>query len=179
MKLLGDDAVFVPLAFLDGFADFLGVAEFLGFFLELAFVVQSERGVKAAVGEDAAEGFAVANAGVTVARLEVGLISADAPAVVFAALLEAAILDAAVAGGYFVFQLEDEIFCGAGFPNDEGVALRRIVLGGLAGDGAVFDAPEFGIAVPAFEGFPVKDFFKAFFFGNGLKRQRGDKQNGD
>ena len=82
VEIFRHDAVLVPFLLFNGLANFDGVTELLGLLLQLALVVHGERGLEAAIGKDAAETFAIADARITIARLEVGLITADAPAVV-------------------------------------------------------------------------------------------------
>ncbi len=68
-----------------------------------------------------------------------------------------AVLDAAAAGAFdFDFTFESEVFGGDVAVGDVGVT-AGILRGGFADDDAIFNAPEFGIAVPAFEGLAVEE----------------------
>ena len=85
-----------------------------------------------AVGENTPECLPVENSGIRVTGLEVSLVAADDPLAPFG-VLEAAVLDAAVAADDLVVETKIEVAGLATVPNDEGVALGRVFLGGLAG----------------------------------------------
>ena len=51
------------------------------------------------------------------------------------------------------------------------LAFRRILLGRLAGDRAVFDAPELGIAVPAIQRLAIEDRAEALVVGGQGRRR--------
>ena len=50
----------------------------------------------------------------------------------------------------------------AALPDDECVAPGRVLLGRLAGDRAIFDTPEFRVAIPTLEGLAVEERFEPF-----------------
>ena len=73
----------------------------------------------------------------------------------------AAILDARVAADDLVLEPQHEVIDRSLPPDQERVALGRILLGGVAGDRAVLDAPELRVAVPAVEVLAVEDRLEA------------------
>ena len=90
-------------------------------------------------------------------------------------------LDAGVAGIEFEVELEVEVGDVAALPDEEGVLFDGVFLGGFANDGAVFDAPEFGVTGPAEEVFAVENVGggcggSGFFF---LSVLGGGGENGD
>ena len=97
MVSLGSNAVSVPITFLNSFPDFFGITEFFGIFLQLSVIINSEGRVETTVRKNSAKTFAIANTRVTVARLEIGLITTNPPTVVLPGLNETAVLNTAVA----------------------------------------------------------------------------------
>ena len=97
MVSLASNAVSVPITFLNGFADFFGITEFFGIFLQLTFFINSEGSVETTVRKNSAKTFAIANTRITVARLEISLITTNAPTVMLPGLNETAVLNTAVA----------------------------------------------------------------------------------
>ena len=173
----GDDAILVPVLLLDELGQLLAVGELLG----LRLAVGTDDRLRAALGEDAAEAFAVDDAREVVVAVHVGLVAVDAPLFAF----PTADLHARVVVHELPLDLQFEVGRLAAAPDQEGVALRRIVLGRFADDRAVFDAPELGIAVPAFERLAVEDRLEAFVGGRGRRearpqrqRQHGDERQG-
>src|SRR5262249_41895943 len=63
--------------------------------------------------------------------------------------------------GQAVLQLELEIAGRAAAPDAEDVLRRLVVSFGFADEGAAFDTPEIGIAVPTFEGCAVEHGLEA------------------
>ena len=175
---VGDDVVLVPVVLLDGLRQFVGVAELLD---DLRLVVRADDGLLAAQGEDAAAALVVEDAGVLVLAVHVGLVAADDPLADLLRLLAAAILHAGVGEariGHAELELQLEIGRLAAAPDQKGVALGGILGGGLAGDRAVFDAPELGIAVPALKRLAVEDRLEAFVArGGAASDQQHDKQS--
>jgi hypothetical protein len=119
----------------------------------------------AAEGEDATAFFFVEDAAVFGAGFEVGLVAGDDGAEFTGGEFFAAVLDAGVAGDDAVLEGEFEVGEWGGFVDEEGVVLDDAFFGvggvgrGFAGDGAVFDAPEGGVAFPAGEVFAVEEVF--------------------
>ena len=135
----------------------IGILAGIGFY----FPVIVDGGLLTALGENSASAFLVKNAGVGLARLEVGLIPADDPFIDFLA----AVLNAGIAADDLEFQAEFEVIHGAVPPNQERVSLRGILGRGFAGDRAILDGPEFRISIPAGKIFPVEDRLKAGIVG--------------
>ena len=80
-----------------------------------------------------------------------------------AGFFETAILNTTVTPNDLKIHLEHKVFELTCLPNNEGIALGGIFLGGLTSDRSVLNAPELWVAIPALEGFPIKDGLKAFF----------------
>ena len=155
----GDDGVFLPLGDVDFDRGVLGNEPALGFGVEdEGLTVESE---------DAAAFFLVGHAGVLDGGVDVALVAGDG---VRADLGEkaGAVLDAGVVvAGDADGGAEFEVFDGAGAPDEEGVVRHGVGCGIVAGDGAVGDGPEFGVAFPAGEVFAVEEGFKAVLGGEG------------
>ena len=165
----GDDVVLVPTVSLDDLGEFAAVAELLD---DLRPVVGADHGFLAALGEDAAVILAVANARVVVVAVHVGLVAADLP---LARAFPTADLDARVGEArirHAELGLDLEIGGLAAAPNEERVRPGGVFLRRLAGDRAVLDAPEPGIAVPAGERFAVEDRLEPFLGRRGLPCRR-------
>ena len=164
MAALGDDLVFVPIGGFDRGLDGIALADFAGHF---DFAIVLDEDLLPALGEDAAAFFLIEDAAVGFAALEVGLIAGDDGILGlddFAAILDAGVAEAralAIGIGDLEFAGEFEIGDFTVLPDEEGVFLDGLVLGGVAGEGAVFDAPEFGLAFPAAEVFAVEEGFLA------------------
>src|SRR5688572_29671029 len=145
---LGDDDVLVPAVDLEGGADRLGVADgaddvLLPVLPDGLFADEAHAAALAAFVVDEAGGFRV--------DADLRLIAADDPVVLHVPVLDVlrAILDARVvrrAGAERKPQLE--IFDGAALPDDEGVALGRVLRRGLPADDAVLHGPQPRVAVP-------------------------------
>ena len=134
MEAAGGDVVVVPVLLLDPGLDRRAVTQpGHGLDLELA-PITNQFDLQAPIGQDAPVGFAVENARVSIPRLEIGLVAADPPAVVFSALLETPVLDSRVATDDLVLQLQFEVGRLAPLPDDERVAIGRVCLGRLTGD---------------------------------------------
>ena len=138
---------------------------------DLGLVIVADDDLLAARGQDAAVSLLVEDAGVrgVGASRHVGLVAADDPVGRF---LDAAILDARVAAADAILEPQLEVVDLALPPDEERVVLGRLLLGGLAGDRAVLDAPELRIAVPAVERLAVEDRLEAFL------RLRRDRRTG-
>ena len=80
----------------------------------------------------------------------------------------------AVGHAEFGFQFEIGRFSAP--PDEKGVARGGILLGGFAGDGAVLDAPQLGIAVPAFERLAVEDRLEAVVIGRQGRRRAKQRE---
>ena len=112
-----------------------------------------------ALGEHAAPLLFVQRAGPLACRVEIGLVAADDPLAHFLA----AILNAAVAADNLELGPQLEVADFALAPDEKRVPLGRLLGRRLAGDDAVLDAPEFGIAVPAVERLAVKQAAQSRF----------------
>ena len=148
VKPLGSDPVSIPFPFLDRLADFLGIPEFLGILLQLTLVVEGKSRVKSTVRQNAPEAFPVADARVTVSGFEIGLIASNPPPVMLARFNKTTILDPTVSTLDLEIEMQIEILHFQILADDEGVSLGWILLGCLANDCTILDAPEFGISVP-------------------------------
>ncbi len=181
MEALGGNAVGIPIPFLDRFSYFLGISELLGGFLQFTFVIQGKRGVKPAIRKDTAKCFAVANPGIAIAGLEIGLVSTDPPSVMLAGLYETTVLNTGVATLDLEIESEVEILQDSTLPYNEGISTSRGFLGGLADDGSVFHFPKLGITIPILEGLAVEEAFS--LFGEGAVSQHqgqgGSEDNGE
>ena len=65
------------------------------------------------------------------------------------------------------------------FLDEEGVAADRVLGRRFAGDRAVLDAPELGVAGPAFERLTVKERYRLGLGGRGAMRDRQANRSGD
>ena len=162
---LGDDDVLVPL----GEVDLHGVT--LGGEPLVALVVDDD--ALAVLHEDTATTLVVHHAVVGRIGMDVALVAADDPLADLRQRL-AAILDAGVAGGALHLGAEFEILHDA-VPDEELIVGEVVRSLGLAGDRAVLDGPELGVAVPAGQGLAVEERLEAFL---GRKRGEGDQQEG-
>ena len=172
----GDDVVAVPVPILDRLGELLRVAELLD---ELRLVVRADADFLAALGEDAAVVLAVADAGVLVVVVHVGLVAGDSPLAPLRRVLPTAELDAGVgeAGvGHAELERKLEIGRPAAAPNEERVPLGGVLLGRLAGDRAVLDAPEPRIAVPTLKALAVEDRPEAGVVRRGAAGDQGHGQ---
>jgi len=186
----GDDGVFVPVVHFDECAEFGAVGDVAH---ELFFGEAGAFDDLAAPGEDAhGRVFGIELAGpIAGAGPEIGLWASEHPIKIHGADVGgnvrwnvgkprnagfAAVLKAAAAGAFnFDFAFEREVF-------GDHVAVHQVavaagVLGsGFADDGAVFDSPEFRIAVPTFEADAVEEGDVGFVFGevDGLGESEGD-----
>jgi len=149
----GDDVEFVPFALANGRLERIVVTDFLN---DLRLVVIANDRLLAALRQDAAIPLAVQDAGVLVGRVDIRLVAAHNPACPFR-LLEAAVLDAAVAAEDAEPDFQFEIIEFALAPDEEGVFLERRVGNRLAGDRSILDAPKLRVAVPAGQRLAVKD----------------------
>ena len=148
LRPLGDEVVVVPLARLDELLELVLVANLL----DLLRAVSSNRDPLTALGEDPAAPFLVIDAGVGRGGVDVGLIAADDEV----AMIVAAVLDAAVAPLDLVLDLELEVVERALPPDEEGVAVGRLLGRRRADDRAVLDRPEV-LPLPALERGAVED----------------------
>jgi len=148
---LGDDPVGVPIVLLDDLGEFGGIAEAAG---DLGFAVFIDDGLFSALGEDSAESLAVVRPGPLSGGVDVGLVTADGVGFVEG---EAADLESGIPAENAVFGNEFEVVELAIGPFQEGVVGDRTFGGGLTGDGAILDPPEFGIPFPTGECRPIEE----------------------
>ena len=127
--------------------------------MQLPLVVQGKGRMKTTIRQNAAKALAVADARVTVSGFEVRLIASDPPTVVLARLDETAVLNPTVASLDLEIETKIEILHFQILANDKGVSLGGVLLGCLANDSAIFDAPKFGITVPTLQRLAVKEIF--------------------
>lgn len=174
IKALGSYAIAVPLSFLYRLADFLGVPKFLGILLQLPLVVQGKSGVKTAIRQNAAKSLTIANTRVTIAGLEVGLITTNPPTVMLTRFDETAVLDTRVPTLYLEIEGKVEIFHLHTLADYKGIPLGWSSLGRLAHYCPGLHAPKLWISVPTFQRFPVKEIF--FRMNGGVRK---DEQSGE
>ena len=158
----GDDVVLVPVLLLDDGGQLLRVARLAD---DLGLVVGADHGFLAAVGQHAAVALPVVGPREGIAGVHVGLVSADDPLAPLLRLLPTAVLDPGVAADHAELHFQLEVVRLALAPDEERVALGRVLPRGLAGDGAVFDPPELRVAVPAVQRLAVEDRLEAGVLG--------------
>jgi hypothetical protein len=166
---LGDDPVFVPVAGADHLLQVLGAADRLAGGL---FAGAIDPGPLAALGEDAAAAFLVEDAGVGGAAFEIGLVASHDEI----AEVAAAILDAAVASGQAIREDQFEVVEEPLPPDQERVALGRILGGRLPDDRALLHPPEFGLPLPAGQAHPVENRHEAVLGGAAERRPHNRQQ---
>ena len=148
LRPLGDEVVFVPLAGLDDLLELILVGDFL----DRLGSIGGNRHPLTALGEDSTAPLLVVDAGVGRAGVDVGLVAADDEVT----MVVAAVLDATVAPFDLVLELELEVVERALLPNQEGVAVGRLLGRRRADDRAVLDRPEV-FPLPALERGAVED----------------------
>lgn len=169
MIAAGDDRVVVPVFLFDGLLQLGRVADGTG---GLRLVVAADRGLLAALSQNAAAALLVENARIGVAGLEIALVTTDD----VIAQVGAAVLDAGVSADNAVREPQLEIVDLTLTPDNERVSLGRIFGGRAAGNGAVLDRPELCVAVPAIELLSVEDRLEAVLVGGRVSRQRREQQ---
>src|SRR5262249_50730013 len=112
--------------------------------------------------------------GVLVIGIDVGLIPLHHPTADVAAgrQLDAAKLNAAVGGADPELDLQLEIARLAAAPDEKRVLAERVLPGRLADDGAVLDAPEGRVAVPAAQRPAVEDLLESSVIVGRLRADR-------
>jgi hypothetical protein len=154
------DPQVVPVALPDHLLQCFGIADRLAHGLG---AVGGDRHTFATLGEDAAAFLLVEDARIGRPRLEVTLIAADDGITV----VLAAILDAAIAAGDSILQLEFEIIEVALTPDQERVAFGGFLGGCLADDRSVLHRPELRLSLPALERRAVEDRHESGIIGGG------------
>jgi hypothetical protein len=115
--------------------------------------------MKATIRQNAAKALAVTDTRVTVSGFEVRLIASDPPTIMLAGLDETAVLNPTVTSLDLEIEMKIEILQFQILADDKGVSLGGVLLGCLANDSSILDAPKFGITVPTLQRFAVKEIF--------------------
>ena len=158
-----DDPQVVPFALLDLLLEIFGLSDRLAHGLG---AVGGDRHPFATLGQDAAAFLLVEDARIGRARLEVALIAAhDGVAEILAA-----VLDAAVAAGDSILQLQFKVIKVALPPDQERVAFGGLFGRRLTDDRTVLHRPELGLPLPAFERRAVEDRHESGIVGGDSRR---------
>ena len=168
---LGDNGVLVPL----GDVDFDGVA----FGDDPLLSLRVDDDALAVLDDDAAAAFVVDHGVVHGGGMHVALVTADGPLAVLGEFA-APVLDAGVVAGLLDLGVEDEVLHFTAAPDQKLIVAELFRAGGLAGDRAVFDGPEFLVGVPVGEVFAVEERAEAVIGGVQGKgaQEEGEKQSG-
>ena len=153
---VGNDAVFVPVFFLNLRLNLFGLADLRRFFdFELAVLSNQLSGL-AALSQNAAKRFAVQNSRIRITSFKVRLISADAPLGV--GQFKAAVLNPGVTVYNLVFKFKLKVIDFTTTPDDERVTaeLARSFSASFTCNDAITNTPDVRIAVPVFERLAVE-----------------------
>ena len=172
MVAIGDDDVVIPVLFLQRIDDLLLLRRLAN---DLRLAVVSDLDLLATLCQHAAPSFFIERSRPGPCAIKIGLVALDDPLLHFLA----AILHAGIAADNLKLQPQLKIADFALSPDEKGVSLRRLLGSGLAGNRAVFDAPEVRVAIPALERLAVEEGRKAgLVFGEGGNgNERKQQQN--